>query len=265
MNGHRALSFLLASFLFPSILLFMAISKTWGETRWIDLTHPFDQTTIYWPTSQPFRLELAHRGLTERGFWYEANNYSAAEHGGTHIDAPSHFAKGKWSVDQIPLDRLIGPGIKVDVSLKTRNNPDYLISKQDFLEWERRYGRIPPGSIVLVRTGWERFWPDKKKYLGTAKRGGLANLHFPGFSQEAALFLVQNRTVRSIGLDTASLDYGQSKEFLAHRVFGQANVPGFENLHQLDSLPAKGFRVIALPMKIGQGSGSPLRIIVEME
>lgn len=249
----------------PVLFFFLTISNSWAETRWVDLTHPFDQTTVYWPTSKPFQLEVVHKGLTGRGFWYESNNYSAAEHGGTHIDAPVHFAKGKWTVDEIPLNRLIGPAVKVDVSKKARGHPDYLISEQDFLDWEQRHGRIPSGAIVLVRTGWERFWPNKKKYLGTAKPGDTANLHFPGFSREAALFLAQKRKVGSVGLDTASLDYGQSKDFPAHQIFGQANVPGFENLHQLAGLPAKGFRVIALPMKISQGSGAPLRVIAEME
>ncbi|MFQ5672135.1 MAG: cyclase family protein [Nitrospinales bacterium] len=265
MSKTRCSYFLPTLLLIPPILLYTGVIKTCAETRWIDLTHPFDQTTIYWPTGKPFQLEVVHKGLTKQGFWYESNNYGASEHGGTHIDAPAHFARGKWSVDQIPLSRLIGAGVKVDVSAKVKTDPDYLITERDFLDWEEQYGRIPAGAIVLVHTGWEKFWRDKKKYLGTAERGDTANLHFPGFGKEAALFLTQKRNVGSVGLDTASLDYGQSKDFPAHRVFGQANVPGFENLHQLNLLPALGFRVIALPMKIGKGSGGPLRIIVELD
>jgi len=232
--------------------------------RLVDLTHPFDQTTIYWPTSKSFELEIVHRGEAEGGFWYEANNFSTAEHGGTHMDAPAHFAEGKWRTDQIPLDRLIAPGIVVDVRSRTRDNPDYQASKSDFVAWERRHGTIPPGSIVLMFTGWENYWPDKKKYLGTDLPGDVKNLHFPGYAPSAARFLTEERRVAAVGLDTPSLDYGQSVDFVAHRIFGAANVPGFENVNHLAALPPKGFRIIALPMKIGQGSGAPLRIVAEI-
>ena len=230
----------------------------------MDLTHSFNQSTIYWPTSKSFKMEIIHRGKSKEGYWYEANNISAAEHGGTHIDAPAHFSQGKWRIDQIPLKKLIGSGIVVDIRSKTKNNPDYRAGKSDFVDWERKHGKIPKGSIVLLLTGWEQFWPDKKKYLGTDIREDEKNLHFPGFGKDAALFLTKERLVSSVGLDTASLDYGQSKDFQAHQIFGAANVPGFENVTNLSKLPAKGFKVIALPMKIGQGSGAPLRIVAEL-
>lgn len=234
------------------------------QPKLIDLTHNFDETTIYWPTSKSFKLASVHKGATAQGFWYEANNYEAAEHGGTHMDAPVHFAKGKWTVDQIPLSSLIAPGVLIDVSERAQGRPDTLISKQDILDWETLHGILPTGVIVLVRTGWETFWPDKKKYLGSDRPGETSDLHFPGFSETAARFLAHERKVAAVGLDTASLDYGRSKDFPAHQVFGSANVPGFENLRNLDSLPDKGFRVIALPMKIGGGSGAPLRIAAEI-
>ena len=237
----------------------------WAEPQFIDLTHPFDASTIYWPTSKPFELHSVHKGLTGEGFWYEANNYSAAEHGGTHLDAPVHFARGKWTVDEIPLSRLVAPGILVDVSARVGDNPDTLIQRQDFLDWEQRHGRIPEGVIVLVRTGWAARWPDKKKYLGSDKPGDASQLHFPGFSEAAARFLAEDRKPAAVGLDTASLDYGRSRDFPAHQVFGKSNIPGFENLTRLTELPAKGFRVMALPMKIGQGSGAPLRIVAEIQ
>lgn len=261
----RSLRLLLAMSFSMLFILYTVIFNSWAGTHWVDLTHPFDQNTIYWPTSKPFQLDILHKGLTKKGFWYEANNFSAAEHGGTHIDAPTHFAKGKWSVDQIPLNRLIGDGVKIDVSLRVQSNSDYLITEQDFLKWENQNGRIPEGSIVLVSTGWEIFWPEKKKYLGTAKYGDVANLHFPGFNKKAALFLTRKRKISSIGIDTPSLDFGQSIDFPAHQIFGEANIPGFENLYQLDLLPITGFRIIALPMKISHGSGGPLRIIAEVD
>ena len=144
-----------ALFIWMLAIPFTFPTLTLADSRYIDLTHPFDQSTIYWPTSRPFQLDEVHKGKTESGFWYEANNFSAAEHGGTHIDAPAHFAKGRWRVDEIPLSRLIAPGVLLDVSHKAEGHPDYLISVQDFLEWEKIHGTIPEGAIVLVRTGWE--------------------------------------------------------------------------------------------------------------
>ncbi len=235
-----------------------------AEPRLVDLTHSFDETTIYWPTSKPFKLENVHEGLTPKGYWYESNDISGSEHGGTHLDAPAHFARGKWHVEDIPLERLIAPGIVVDVRKHAMNDPDYLIRKQDFLDWEKQHGKILKNTTVLVLTGWESFWPDKKKYLGTDQPGDVKNLHFPGFSAEAARFLVDERNVGSIGLDTPSLDAGQSTDFLAHQIFGEANVPGYENVCNLSTLPPMGLRVIALPMKISKGSGAPLRIVAEI-
>lgn len=240
------------------------VFKAIAEPRLVDLTHSFDETTIYWPTSEPFKLENVHEGFTPKGYWYESNDISGSEHGGTHLDAPAHFARGKWHVDDIPLDRLIAPGIVVDVRPHALNDPDYLIRKQDFLDWEKQHGKILKNTTVLVLTGWESFWPDKKKYLGTDQPGDVKNLHFPGFSAEAARFLVHERNVGSVGLDTPSLDAGQSRDFIAHQVFGEANVPGYENVCNLSTLPPKGLRVIALPMKIGGGSGAPLRIVAEI-
>lgn len=238
----------------------------WMKTpsRLVDLTHSFDESTIYWPTSKSFHLEVVHKGPSGKGYWYEANNIETAEHGGTHMDAPVHFARNKWTVDTIPLDRLIAPGVIVDVSAHARENPDYLIRVEDFNEWENKNGRIPEGAIVLVRTGFEQYWPDKKQYLGSDRPGDTSDLHFPGYSEEAAKFLTGERGVAAVGLDTASLDHGPSTDFRAHRVFGEANVAGFENLCNLDQLPARGFRVIALPMKIGGGSGAPLRVVAEV-
>lgn len=236
-----------------------------AEPRLLDLTHSFDETTIYWPTSKPFHLEKVHEGFTPKGYWYESNDISGSEHGGTHLDAPAHFARGKWHIDDIPLNRLIAPGIVVDVRRHTLNDPDYLIRKYDFLDWEKHHGKIPEKATVLVLTGWEAFWPDKKKVLGTDKPGDISNLHFPGFSAGAARFLVNERNVGSVGLDTPSLDSGQSRDFIAHQIFGEANVPGYENVCNLAKLPPKGIRIIALPMKIGKGSGAPLRIVAEID
>jgi kynurenine formamidase len=232
------------------------------DARWIDLTHDFSSATIYWPTAKPFKLEIVSAQQTPAGYYYAANNFSAAEHGGTHLDAPIHFAEGKWTTDQIPLDRLVGPAVVVDVQTQSDSSRDYRIDAGAMERWERDNGRIPEGGIVLFRTGWGRRWPDRAAYLGTGRTGpgAVSELHFPGIDSAAASWLVR-RKVRAVGIDTPSIDYGQSTKFLAHRILFQANIPAFENVANLDRLPATGSFVVALPMKIKGGSGGPLRIV----
>jgi kynurenine formamidase len=229
----------------------------------IDLTYPFSVETIYWPTAEGFKLSVDAAGITEKGYYYAANSFCAAEHGGTHLDAPVHFAQGKPAVDRITLERLVAPGIVVDVQKAAAGDPDYQVSIRDLTEWEKQNGRIPDGTIVLLRTGWGKRYPDKVKYLGTDRRGAEAVplLHFPGLDPAAARWFVQNRNIAAIGLDTASIDRGQSQLFESHRILFEAGIPALENIASLDLLPAKGFQIIALPMKIQGGSGAPLRII----
>jgi kynurenine formamidase len=239
-----------------------AIDLSGGEI--VDLSYSYDSETIFWPTEvEGFVLEEITAGVTEQGYYYSANRYRAAEHGGTHIDAPIHFAEGHPSVDEIPLDRLVGAGILVDVSAACSTNPDYQIGIGDFETWEASHGRIPDGAIVLLRTGYGRHWGNRMRYLGTDEVGAAAvsKLHFPGLHPDAARWLADERAIRSIGLDTASIDYGQSELFESHQVLSERDIPAFENLARLDQLPAMGFRVVALPMKIRGGSGGPLRAV----
>lgn len=234
------------------------------EVSLVDLSHAYDDATIYWPTEEEgFQLEREAGGITERGYWYAANKFSSAEHGGTHIDAPQHFAEMHWTVDQIPLDHLVGPAIVVDVVAQSSADPDYEVSVADFTAWEGEHGRIEAGTIVLLRTGFGVHWRDRARYLGTSARGpaAVAELHFPGLAPSAAKWLVEERRIHAVGLDTASIDRGQSTLFESHRTLFAANVPAFENLANLARLPARGFDVIALPMKIRGGSGAPLRAL----
>src|SRR2546422_372931 len=236
-----------------------AAARDLDGARLVDLTHPFDARTIYWPTAKPFTLEPVAHGMTEGGWWYAANNFSAAEHGGTHLDAPIHFAEGRWAADEIPLDRLVGAAVVVDVSEKAARDPDALLVRADLETFEGRGGRIPDGAVVLVRTGWDRFWDDRARYVGSAAPGDTAHLHFPGVGEDAALWLTTARRIRSIGIDTASIDHGPSRDFRAHRALTNANVPIFENLAGLAALPPRGATFIGLPMKIAGGSGGPPR------
>ncbi|MHC5210958.1 MAG: cyclase family protein [Planctomycetota bacterium] len=251
---------LLAAALLPAVVGCRTIALPAG--RWVDLTHPFSAATLYWPTANGFRLDVVSEGVTPRGYYYAANNIRTAEHGGTHIDAPVHFFENGRTVDRIPLDRLVGPAVVVDVSARSLADRDYEVSVTDLTDWEITFGRIPDGAIVLLRTRYSAFWPDAERYLGTARRGpeGAAELHFPGLHPNAAQWLVTNRNIGAIGIDTASIDHGPSTLFESHRILFRNDIPALENVANLELLPPTGSVVFALPMKIEGGSGAPLRI-----
>jgi kynurenine formamidase len=233
-----------------------------ARARAVDLTHPYNAQTIYWPNApSTFKLEKLAYGKSEGGWFYSAFVYSSPEHGGTHLDAPIHFSEKGRTADQVPLSQLIAPGVVIDISAKARTNADYRLSVDDVRQFEKTNGAIKPGTIVLLRTDWSKRWPNKKAYMGDDTPGDVSKLHFPSFGVEAARLLINERRVGAIGVDVASIDYGASKDFMVHQIAGAANVPGFENLMNLDQLPATGAIVIALPMKIEGGSGGPLRAV----
>jgi kynurenine formamidase len=242
-------------------------TASFQSSEWIDLTHSFDTSTLYWPNNlKGFEHTTDAAGLTPLGYYYSSYSLSTPEHGGTHLDAPIHFAANKLTVDQIPLSSLTGNAVVIDISKKALANRDYLLSVEDVQGWEKKNGKIPDNCIVLVRTGYGAYYPDRAKYFGTSKKGveAIPELHFPGIAPSSAEWLVKNRNIKAMGLDTPSLDRGQSKDFASHQVLMGNNKPGFENLANLDMLPAKGIYIVALPMKIAGGSGGPLRIIASV-
>lgn len=228
----------------------------------IDLSHAFGADTLYWPTSpSAFSLETLAHGQTEGGYFYSAYRLSTPEHGGTHLDAPIHFAEGGRSVEQIPVEQLVGPAFVIDVTAQASRDRDYRLTPDDVLAFEEEHGRIPRGAIVLLRTGWSRHWPSARNYLGDDTPGDASRLSFPSYGEEAARLLVEEREAGVLGVDTASIDYGRSTDFSVHRIAAARNVPGLENLTALDQLPLTGATVVALPMKIEGGSGGPLRAV----
>ena len=234
---------------------------TIDDSKLVDLTYPLGEDTIFWPTSRPFRFESRSAGKVEAGYWYAANVFTTAEHGGTHLDAPFHFAEHGWKADDIPVSRFIGPACVIDVAEEATADADYRVTVGDIEAWESEHGRLPEGAIVLVRTGWGRYWGDRRTYLGDDTPGNDKNLHFPGLSAEAARMLARDRTVDAVGIDTASIDAGPSADFIAHQILFEANVLAFENLANLDMLPESGATIIALPSRIAGGSGGPLRAV----
>jgi len=233
-----------------------------GSLRVVDLSHSFGAKTLYWPTAPSgFELESLASGVTEGGWFYAANRLAAPEHGGTHLDAPLHFAAGRASVDEIPVERLVAPALVIDVSAEASAVPEYALTLDRVRAFEAQHGEIAAGSVVLLYTGWDRFWPEPKAYLGDDTPGEVSKLRFPSFGADAARFLVEERGVAGLGVDTASLDVGSSSDFPVHRIAAGRDVYGLENLASLGVLPARGGVLVALPMKIEGGSGAPMRAV----
>lgn len=228
----------------------------------VDLTHAYNDQTIFWPTSPTqFEHKELYYGETPGGYFYSAYSVAMPEHGGTHLDAPIHFFRGKDTASDIALEKLILNAVVIDVSAQARLDRNYRLTLADVLQFEKEFGDVPKGSAVLLRTDWSQHWPDTKAYLGDDTPGDASKLSFPGFGVEAIKHLVKKRNIALIGVDTASIDYGQTKDFMVHRVIGEANIPALENLTNLAALPAKGALLIALPIKIENGSGGPARVV----
>ncbi len=228
----------------------------------VDLSHAYGDDTLYWPTSPSAfeKQELAY-GLNDAGFFYSAYSVCTPEHGGTHLDAPIHFSANGASTDRIPLGNLIAQAFVIDVSAKATHDRNYRLSARDLREFEAEHGEIPSGSVVLMRTDWSDRWPDAKAYLGDDAPGDASKLEFPGFGAEATTILAEQRRVALLGIDTASIDYGRSQDFIAHRIGAAQGVANLENLTNLKALPASGAIIFALPMKIEGGSGGPVRVV----
>jgi kynurenine formamidase len=221
--------------------------------RVIDLGHPLSATDPSWEGTPAFQRTPT---ATFEKDGYAAARITVDEHFGTHLDAPAHFAKGGWTVDQIPVDRLYRPGVCIDVSAKAAADADYRVTVDDIKAFESGSGAIPAGAVAFIATGWDRFWSDRARYMN--ERAGVK--HFPGLSPAAVAYLAKDRGVAGIGIDTPSIDYGPSTTFAAHKVSMPLNVYHIENAARLTTLPRKGFMVLVAPIAIRGGSGGPARV-----
>ncbi|OGD38317.1 MAG: cyclase [Candidatus Aminicenantes bacterium RBG_19FT_COMBO_58_17] len=244
-------------------LFLWACSNQNAGTTVLDMTYALDDAAIFWPTAKPFSLTKVGWGVAENGRWYASNEFTASEHGGTHADAPIHFAAGGRTIGQIPLQEWIGPAVKVDVTAKCDKDRDYLLSADDLKTWEKDNGRIPDSAWIIMYTGiGTRYYPDKKMVLGTEKTGqeAIAELSFPGFSADSVEFLLKERHIRGIAIDTPSIDRGKSADFRVHQILCGADKLALENIANLDRLPAKGATLYVIPMLIREGTGAPARV-----
>ena len=240
-----------------------------GEMRVVDLTQPLNADTPIlalppqWPNTPRFALHELSRYDERDPFWYW-NWFETGEHTGTHFDAPVHWATGKdlpdSTVDRIPVSKFVAPACVIDVVEEAAKDPDFLLSPERVKEWERRHGRIPAGSWVLLRTGWSRK-VGSEAYLNADEQGS----HTPGWTCACSRFLADERDVIGVGVETVGTDAGQAAgfdpPFCNHATMHGSARFGLASLCNLDQLPPTGAVIVAAPLKIENGSGSPLRVL----
>lgn len=252
-----------------AVLADLAAAILDSSVRVVDLTVPLEPLTptIQLPPqfapSKPFSLEEISR-YDERGPAWYWNNIACGEHTGTHFDAPIHWVTGKDyannATHNIPVQKLIGPACVIDVSARVATNVDFLLTVDVIESWEASHGRIPSGAWVLIRTDWSKR-TDAARFLNIQEDGP----HTPGFDPQCVPFLARERDILGVGVETVGTDAGQAATFdpmfPCHTIMHGANRFGLASLTNLDQLPATGAVVIAPPLKIVNGSGSPLRVL----
>ncbi|XP_066962046.1 isatin hydrolase-like isoform X2 [Macrobrachium rosenbergii] len=202
------------------------------------------------------------------GVLNEHYSFCMHEQTSTHLDAPCHLAEGKWSLHEIPLNHLMGPGVVIDMRDKVAGDANAELSTDDFMTWLEEHGPLPDGVIIFIRTGWSSKYENIEEYFGT-EATNTSYFNFPGLSVGAAQLIVSHeaatgRRVFAVGTDAPSIDHGPSEDFKAQQTLFEANIYGIESVANLDKLPTKGFGIIAMPVKIRGGCGAPVRLLASL-
>lgn len=225
-----------------------------GKTQVVDLSYAISDKMPAWP-GDTHTFESKTNATVEKDGYF-TRSFWMLEHYGTHMDAPAHFPPGKMTIDEIPVTHFFGPAVVIDIRAEAAKDSDYRLRVTRVEKWEAAHGRIPAGAIVLLRTGWASRWPDQARYRNMDSNGVM---HFPAYSVEAAKLLIERGAV-GLGIDTLSIDYGESKNYDVHRVDLPAGLFNLENLASLDPLPESGAFLIAAPIKLEGGSGGAVRV-----
>ena len=224
-------------------------------TTAIDLTHTM---------SPDFPTFFGVPGIEmDKKFDFKTNGYNLywwriIEHAGTHLDAPIHFSESGATADKIPTDTLVVPLAVIDVAAKAAQNPDYLRTREDLAAWEKKHRRLPDNCCVAMQSGWAKYVGDPAKFTG---KDGSGVLHFPGISPEAADWLLKERKVLGLAVDTLSLDHGPSKDFKVHYAWLPSGRWGLESVANLDQVPASGATLVVGLAKVKDATGGPARLI----
>ena len=262
LNVMKIRTFIIGCILAVTVLLFAhrrpgGEAQPLGFTSVVDLGHALNaQVPTFEVTAKsPYQVKTVATVAKDH---YFAREFSVPEHFGTHLDAPAHFVEGLWTVDQIPPERLVSPLVVIDVIAKAKANADYQVAVEDIAAWEHVHGEIPPNAVVIADTGWNARWNSVSEYRNADAKGVM---HFPGYSKDAARFLVEGRKVNGLGIDTLSIDYGPSPDFPVHQYTMAHSIYHLENVANLEHVPASGAVVVVAPIKLEGGSGGPVRIL----
>jgi kynurenine formamidase len=224
----------------------------------VDLTHVLSPALPVYPGYRPIQVR-ARTTVARDG--YANNEVTFDEHTGTHVDAPVHFVAGAVSADRLPVDRLIAPLAVITIAGRAAKDPDTLVAAEDVLQWEKRYGRIPAGAFVAMHSGWDAHVDDANRFFNRDAKG---TMHAPGFSEAAARFLVAERDISGVGVDTLSLDAASAQKFVAHLAILGAGKYGIEMLTNLSRVPASGATIVVGAPKHEGATGGPARVLALM-
>ncbi|KAL3279207.1 hypothetical protein HHI36_016720 [Cryptolaemus montrouzieri] len=245
--------------IFHSAIIISGKFITIGAEKIVDLTWTFDNDTINWSGTSSFHYTKKIEG-NDLGYWYAMNEFQTGEHCGTHLDAPYHFNKEGWKTNEISVEHLVANGMLVDFSNEVEKfGADYIVNATLLEQKLDALQPIPNNTVLLIKFGWSKYWPNRNKYAG------LNQLHFPGLDKSSSTIIVNKKQFVGVGVDTISVDVGTSREFWSHRVLNGHNIYVLENVKLMENLPDKGFRLIVAPMKLGEGTGAPVRIFALLD
>lgn len=255
-----------------TFLVLVLISVVAGRTV-VDLTHTLDKDAPKYPLRgiadvnefNYFKENTIFENYTKTGMWLALRTYEVFEHQGTHIDAPLHFAQGRQTLSEIPPEKLVGPGVVIDVRDKVKNNANYGVTVQDILDYEKEFGKIPPGAIVMMNSGWAAKYPDSMMSFGTNNLSDSSSFNYPGWTLEACKMLLNERQMSVLGVDSPSTDPGQAEDYHCHRYLQPNQVPLLEYVANLDSIPQNGTTIILGAIKMRTGTGGATRILAFIE
>jgi len=231
-------------------------AETRSFSKVVDLTHTM---------SPDFPTFLGKPGIEmEREFEFKKDRFNLfwwhiIEHAGTHLDAPIHFSESGLSAEKLAVEQLVVPLAVINVVYQAEQDADYLLSREDLAKWEAKYGRLPAGCCVAMHSGWgELVAADPARFEGRDVNG---TMHFPGFAPEAAAWLLKERQVAGIAVDTMSLDHGPSRTFRTHQLWLPSGRWGLENVANLDKVPEAGATLVVGAAKVKDSTGGLARVM----
>lgn len=231
--------------------------RTIAAGKVLDLTHTLSPAFPIWPGPKNIPIKLTNIARVAKDGYY-ANRWELVEHHGTHLDAPAHFIADGSTAERLEASSLVVPAAVIDLRERARKEADAVVTIDDLRAWEKKHGRLPKGCGVFLNSGWDAKARDARAFLGQDRSG---TLHFPGFSKEACEFLLKERQVAGLAVDTLSLDFGASKEFAVHKLWLGAGRWGLECVANLSQLPPAGATVFIGAPKVSGASGGPTRAI----